>query len=92
MPWSLRTSCTQLLKKAAGCKVIEIASESEFADKFPDCEAGAMPPFGNLYEMDVFVDERLSNDNEGLRSLIFAKVLRRVSCSPGSPLSIPESD
>ena len=45
-------------------KVIEVASESEFADRFPDCEAGAMPPFGNLYDMDVFVDERLSNDKQ----------------------------
>jgi Ala-tRNA(Pro) deacylase len=55
---------TQLLKKASSCKVIEVASESEFADRFPDCEAGAMPPFGNLYDMDVFVDERLSNDKQ----------------------------
>jgi Ala-tRNA(Pro) deacylase len=69
---------TQLLKEAAGCTVIEIDSESEFAAKFPDCEAGAMPPFGNLYEMDVFVDERLSNDNEGLRSLILPRFTEGV--------------
>ena len=43
---------------------IEIASEQEFADLFPDCEVGAMPPFGNLYGMDVYVDITLSNDEE----------------------------
>jgi len=49
-----------LLKRAAGAKVVELASEMEFKDKFPDCEAGAMPPFGNLYGMAVYVDESLT--------------------------------
>jgi Ala-tRNA(Pro) deacylase len=34
-----------------------LASELEFKQQFPDCDAGAMPPFGNLYGMDVLVDE-----------------------------------
>lgn len=55
---------TQLLKKATATKMVEIASEDEFADKFPDCEAGAMPPFGNLYDMKVFVDETLSQEKQ----------------------------
>jgi Ala-tRNA(Pro) deacylase len=55
---------TQLLKKATGAKEVNVASEAEFADKFPDCEAGAMPPFGNLYNMEVFVDERLSQEKQ----------------------------
>ena len=33
-----------------------LASEGEFASAFPDCEAGAMPPFGNLYDVAVYVD------------------------------------
>ncbi len=41
-----------------------LASEAEFIDKFPDCELGAMPPFGNLYKLPVYVDERLAADEE----------------------------
>jgi Ala-tRNA(Pro) deacylase len=43
---------------------IELASESEFNRRFPDCEPGAMPPFGNLYEMPVFVAESLAGKKE----------------------------
>ena len=53
-----------LLKTAAGAKKVEVASESDFKDKFADCETGAMPPFGNLYDMAVFADESLSHDKE----------------------------
>jgi len=53
-----------LLKKATGAKKVELATEGEFQDLFPECEIGAMPPFGNLYEMEVFVDESLSEDEE----------------------------
>ncbi len=49
-----------LLKRAAGAKVVELASEQEFKDRFPDCEPGAMPPFGNLYGMAVYADESLA--------------------------------
>lgn len=45
-------------------KKIELASEYEFKDRFPDCELGAMPPFGNLYDMDVYVDETLTKDKQ----------------------------
>lgn len=47
-----------------GAKKVELADESEFKDKFPDCEVGAMPPFGNLYDMDVYVAESLTKDDE----------------------------
>ena len=53
-----------LLKKSIGAKIIELATESEFEDLFPDCELGAMPPFGNLYDMDVYVAEKLAQDNK----------------------------
>jgi Ala-tRNA(Pro) deacylase len=53
-----------LLKKAAGASKIELANEQEFRDMFPESEVGAMPPFGNLYGMEVFVDESLSQDEE----------------------------
>ena len=50
------------LKKATGAKTAELAKECEFRDRFPDCEVGAMPPFGNLYGMEVYVEEALSWD------------------------------
>jgi Ala-tRNA(Pro) deacylase len=53
-----------LLRDATGAKVVELAGEVEFADKFPECEPGAMPPFGNLYGMDVYVDQTLAEDEE----------------------------
>lgn len=53
-----------LLKKATGSSKIEIANEKEFKDLFPECEVGAMPPFGNLYGMDVFVARSLTEDEE----------------------------
>ncbi len=53
-----------LLKKAFGHENIRLANEHEFLDKFPECEVGAMPPFGNLYNMEVYVDESLTEDKE----------------------------
>lgn len=52
------------LKKYLGAGMVELASEIEFRDRFPDCDTGAMPPFGNLYGMDVFADESLALDKE----------------------------
>ena len=52
----------ELLKEATGADLVELAQEMEFKDQFPDCEIGAMPPFGNLYGMDVYVEEALSWD------------------------------
>jgi len=52
------------LKAAAGATRVELAREDEFRDTFPECELGAMPPFGNLYDMPVFVDQSLSRDVE----------------------------
>jgi Ala-tRNA(Pro) deacylase len=44
-----------LLRETAGAETISLATEEEFEARFPDCELGAMPPFGQLYDMDVFV-------------------------------------
>jgi len=41
-----------------------LATEEEFQARFPDCERGAMPPLGNLYELPTLVDEALSHDRE----------------------------
>lgn len=41
-----------------------LATEAEFKDAFPDCEVGAMPPFGNLYQMPVYVAASLAEEPE----------------------------
>jgi Ala-tRNA(Pro) deacylase len=53
-----------LLKKVVGADIVELAGEQEFESRFPDCDLGAMPPFGNLYGMDVFVADELTKDEE----------------------------
>lgn len=53
-----------LLKQVAGAKHAELASEKEFRDMFPECEPGAMPPFGNLYGMMVYASTTLAKDRE----------------------------
>lgn len=52
------------LKAGLGGATVELASEQDFRDRFPDCEVGAMPPFGNLYDLPVFADERLAADEQ----------------------------
>lgn len=52
-----------LLKAAAHTRDVELATEAEFRQKFPTCEVGAMPPFGNLYGLDVYVAEKLAEDD-----------------------------
>jgi len=54
----------ELLKSALGAKQVELAQEKEFIDIFPKCEVGAMPPFGNLWDMGVFVAESLAENSE----------------------------
>lgn len=53
-----------LLKHSLGANQVELAAEEEFKAVFPECELGAMPPFGNLYGMEVFAAEKLSEDEE----------------------------
>jgi Ala-tRNA(Pro) deacylase len=45
-----------------GAKEVRLAEEREFATVFADCEVGAMPPFGNLYGIPVYVDRALARD------------------------------
>jgi Ala-tRNA(Pro) deacylase len=53
-----------ILKHAAGAHKTRLAREDEFKDKFPACELGAMPPFGNLYGMEVFAAAGLAANAE----------------------------
>jgi len=52
------------LRALTGAQIVEVATEREFKDAFPDCETGAMPPFGNLYDMSVYADEVLAAHEE----------------------------
>jgi Ala-tRNA(Pro) deacylase len=52
------------LRAATGAKSASLAKEAEFKDRFPGCDIGAMPPFGNLYGMAVYVDESLAKDED----------------------------
>jgi Ala-tRNA(Pro) deacylase len=61
LPASYRVE-TKKLKKVFQCKRLRIAKEKDFEELFPDCEIGAMPPFGNLYNLEVWVDQILTED------------------------------
>lgn len=52
------------LRGGTGARNVTLAKESEFRDRFPECDIGAMPPFGNLYGMTVYVDESLTKDKD----------------------------
>ncbi len=50
------------LKRDTKARKAELAGEQEFRDLFPECELGAMPPFGNLYGMEIFVSDELAHE------------------------------
>lgn len=50
------------VRAGLGAKGVRLATESEFMTRFPECEIGAMPPFGNLFGLKVFVDPALAMD------------------------------
>ncbi len=53
-----------LLRDALGAERVTLAKEAAFKDRFPECDPGAMPPFGNLYGMKVYVADSLTEDEE----------------------------
>lgn len=63
LPASRRINFSRLREALKG-KQVELAAEWEFADLFPDCELGAMPPFGPLFHLPVYVDHTLTEDEE----------------------------
>lgn len=54
----------RMLREAIGASKVELATETDFKGLFPECELGAMPPFGNLYNMPVFAASSLAEDEE----------------------------
>jgi Ala-tRNA(Pro) deacylase len=63
LPASRRIVLTDL-REMLSAGHVRLASEAEFRDLFPDCEVGAMPPFGNLYGLPVYVAESLADEEE----------------------------
>jgi Ala-tRNA(Pro) deacylase len=61
LPASYRVDLAHL-RDVLAAKNVALAGEQEFKDAFPECEVGAMPPFGNLYGMDVFAAASLAED------------------------------
>jgi len=59
LPASRRLNLERL-RDVAGARRVELVDEDEFTDRFPDCETGAMPPFGNLYGMEVYESDTLA--------------------------------
>lgn len=51
------------LREAVGASIVQLATEKEIDRRFPDCETGAMPPFGNVYGVPVIIDTMLVTDN-----------------------------
>lgn len=52
----------QELRAALGLTHVRLATENELGQLFPDCDLGAMPPFGNLYDLPVYLDSALLRD------------------------------
>jgi Ala-tRNA(Pro) deacylase len=61
LPASYRVD-TEKAAAMVGTGQLRLADEREFESQFSDCEVGAMPPFGNLYDVDVYVDEALARE------------------------------
>jgi Ala-tRNA(Pro) deacylase len=59
-----RKIVSQDLREVTGADQVKFASEEEFKQNFPDCETGAMPPFGNLYGMAVYAAASLAENAE----------------------------
>jgi len=51
------------LKEQLGARSVELADEKEVGEIFSDCELGAEPPFGNLYDLPTLMDEALEEDD-----------------------------
>jgi len=56
LPASCRIRWDRFMK-AMGTELVSLATEDEFKDRFPSCEVGAMPPFGELFDMPLYMYE-----------------------------------
>jgi Ala-tRNA(Pro) deacylase len=78
-----------MLRSVSGAERVDLASEEEFRDRFPGCELGAMPPMGNLYGMQTYVAEALTEDEEIAFNAGTHTELIRMSYSDFERLALP---
>ena len=52
------------LRRQIRCNVLRLATEKEFTNSFPTCKPGAMPPFGNLFGVQVYCEADLAKNRE----------------------------
>ena len=52
------------LQRELGARSVELAHEYEFEDSFPGCETGAVPPVGELFDVDVYIDDVIQGQDE----------------------------
>jgi len=88
----------EAMRVALNAREVRLASEREFSGLYPECETGAMAPFGPLYGQPVFVEESLTHDPEitfhagthvdamRMRFTDFANLVHPVSARIGRPL------
>ena len=53
-----------LLRRETAARDVRLAEEAEFADRFNECQLGAVPPFGNLFGMETFLDRAMVNEEK----------------------------
>lgn len=88
VPASQRVDLSHI-KEALSAKAVELATEEELRQLFPDCETGAMPPFGNLYGIRVMADQSLTEDKEIVFNAGSHRELIRVSWNDYVKLAKP---
>lgn len=63
--------------RAMGTELVSLAEETEFQDRFPNCEVGAMPPFGQLYDIPLYLYEGFDEEGEiAFRSGSYHEVIK----------------
>lgn len=58
------TANLDILREEIGCHILRLATENEFRDVFPTCQPGAMPPFGNIFNIQAYCEANLSRNRE----------------------------
>jgi len=53
-----------VLREEIGCGKLRLATEREFSDAFPTCKPGAMPPFGNIFNLSTYCEANLSRNHD----------------------------
>jgi Ala-tRNA(Pro) deacylase len=54
----------RLAAQAAGVDDVQLATEAEFESAFPDCDVGAMPPFGTMYDLPTYIDSSFAETSD----------------------------